>query len=215
MKFILRAAFFAAVTFGVGAIANAATHELGSGQEGAPVQKINVQEHHLVPVLPLAAPTASPTEIVQPLPVAAAEEDETASYSTLSAAVAAQAMPEDADAELHCLAVGVYYESKGEPLAGQLAVAEVILNRASSGRFAKSVCGVLKQAGQFSFVRRGVLPTPPNNPQWRKAMAVAQVARKDLWDSPVENALFFHARYVSPRWKRARVGTVGNHVFYR
>src|SRR5690606_16465883 len=143
------------------------------------------------------------------------EAEETATYSTLSAAVAAQDMPADADSELHCLAIGVYYESKGEPLAGQLAVAEVILNRAESGRFAKSVCGVLKQPGQFSFVRRGVLPTPPNNAQWRKAMAVAQVAEKDLWDSPVENALFFHARYVSPGWKRARVGTVGNHIFYR
>ena len=159
---------------------------------------------------------AAREEIVQPLPAAPAKAKvETISYSTLSDAVAAQDHPAEADSELHCLAVGVYYESKGEPLAGQLAVAEVILNRASSGRFARSVCGVLKQRGQFSFVRGGVLPTPPNNAHWRKAMAVAQVARKDLWDSPVDNALYFHARYVSPRWKRARVGTVGNHVFYR
>jgi spore germination cell wall hydrolase CwlJ-like protein len=77
------------------------------------------------------------------------------------------------------------------------------------------VCGVLKQRGQFSFVRGGQLPTPPANAQWRKAVAVAQVAQKDLWESPVENALYFHARYVAPRWNRARVGTVGNHVFYR
>jgi spore germination cell wall hydrolase CwlJ-like protein len=214
MKFISRAAVFAAVTFGVGAIANAATLDLGSVQQDPPIQQLNVQEHHIVPVaLPqVQAPAPVKTaEIVQPLP----EAEETASYSTLSDAVAAQDMPEDADSELHCLAVGVYYESKGEPLAGQLAVAEVILNRASSGRFARSVCGVLKQRGQFSFVRGGALPTPPNNAQWRKAMAVAQVARKDLWESPVDNALYFHARYVSPGWKRARVGTVGNHVFYR
>ncbi|WP_319951535.1 cell wall hydrolase [Sphingomonas caeni] len=154
---------------------------------------------------------AKPAEIVQPLPVKA----EPAAYTTLSAAVDAQDMPEGVDSELNCLAVGVYYESKGEPLAGQLAVAEVILNRAASGRFAHSVCGVIKQPGQFSFVRRGVLPTPPNNAQWRRAMAVAQVARKDLWDSPAEDALYFHARYVSPRWKRSRVGVIGNHIFYR
>lgn len=222
MKFITRAAVFAAVTFGVGAIAHAASLEQGNVKKDGPVQQLNVQEHHLVPLLPAPTPTAvpvvmaKPAEIVQPLPEAKPEAKiETVSFSSLSDAVAAQDMPEDVDSELHCLAVGVYYESKGEPLAGQLAVAEVILNRAASGRFARSVCGVLKQPGQFSFVRRGMLPTPPNNPQWRKAMAVAQVARKDLWDSPVENALFFHARYVSPRWKRARVGTVGNHIFYR
>jgi spore germination cell wall hydrolase CwlJ-like protein len=146
---------------------------------------------------------------------APASDAAAAEYSTLSAAVAAQDAPGTADSELNCLAVGVYYEAKGEPLAGQLAVAEVILNRTSSGRFPRSVCGVLKQRGQFSFVRGGNLPRPPANAQWRKAVAVAQVAQKNLWDSPVENALYFHARYVSPRWNRARVGMIGNHVFYR
>jgi spore germination cell wall hydrolase CwlJ-like protein len=214
MKFIARAAVFAAVTFGAGALAHAATLEnagaMGKVLTDPTSNHINAQEHHVVPLL-LAAETKAPVktaEIVQPLP-------KPASYTTLSAAVEAQGMPDDVDSELHCLAVGIYYESKGEPLAGQLAVAEVILNRASSGRFARSVCGVLKQRGQFSFVRGGVLPTPPNNAQWRRAMAVAQVARNDLWDSPVDDALYFHARYVSPGWRRTRVGTVGNHVFYR
>ena len=74
---------------------------------------------------------------------------------------------------------------------------------------------MLKQRGQFSFVRGGKLPTPRANAEWHKAMAVAQVAQKELWESPVEGALYFHARYVRPSWKRARVGTVGNHIFYR
>ena len=210
MKFIARAAVFAAVTFGAGALANAATLDLGSASQDLLFQQLN--EPGPVEVPALGQPVlAKPAEIVQPLPA----KPEPAAYTTLSAAVDAQDMPEGVDSELHCLAVGVYYESKGEPLAGQLAVAEVILNRASSGRFAHSVCGVLKQRGQFSFVHGGVLPTPPNNAQWRRAMAVAQVAQKDLWDSPAENALYFHARYVSPRWKRSRVGVIGNHVFYR
>ena len=207
MKFITRAAVLAAVTFCAGAFAHAATIEVSNLPEDAALQTNNPQEHHLVPVLA----EVSRTEIVQPLPA----EDETPAYATLSAAVADQDHPGDADRELHCLAVGVYYESKGEPLAGQLAVAEVILNRAASGRFARSVCGVITQRGQFSFVRGGVLPTPPNDAAWRRAMAVAQVAQKDLWDSPVGGALYFHARYVSPGWRRPRVGTVGNHVFYR
>ena len=214
MKFIARAAIFAAVTFGAGAFANAATLDLGSSSADLLFQQLNEPTAPAVPA-PKVQFAAKSAEIVQPLPAKPEPKAETASYTTLSDAVAAQDMPADADDELHCLAVGVYYESKGEPLAGQLAVADVILNRASSGRFARSVCGVLKQRGQFSFVRGGVLPTPPNNVAWRKAMAVAQVARNDLWESPVENALYFHARYVSPGWKRSRVGTVGNHVFYR
>ncbi|NML07356.1 cell wall hydrolase [Sphingomonas sp. G-3-2-10] len=213
MKFLPRAAFLAAVTFCAGAIANAATLEMSDVLPDVEVQDINSQEHHVVPMPPApVAPLAKAGEIVQPLP---ADESETAEFSSLSAAVAAQDHPEAVDRELHCLAVGVYYEAKSEPLAGQLAVAEVILNRAESGRFARSVCGVLTQRGQFSFVRGGVIPTPPENAQWRRAMAVAQVAQKDLWDSPVENALYFHARYVSPGWKRPRVGAVGNHIFYR
>ncbi len=212
MKFMPRAAIIAAVTFGAGALANAATPETSARQQDAPVQQINVQEHHVVPMLP--APAAALPQEASAAPVQAPAAD-IAEYSTLSAAVAAQDAPGAADRELNCLAVGVYYEAKSEPLAGQLAVAEVILNRTTSGRFPRSVCGVLTQRGQFSFVRSGKLPSPPANAQWRKAVAVAQVAQKNLWDSPVENALYFHARYVSPRWNRARVGAIGNHIFYR
>lgn len=212
MKFLPRAAVLAAVTFCAGALANAATLEASDVLQDAPLQQNNVQEHHVVPALPVPAVQPSSEATVQQL---TATDSDDAEYSTLSAAVAAQDAPGAADSELHCLAVGVYYEAKGEPLAGQLAVAEVILNRTTSGRFPRSVCGVLTQRGQFSFVRGGKVPTPPANAQWRKAMAVAQVAQKDLWDSPAENALYFHARYVSPGWKRPRVATVGNHVFYR
>jgi spore germination cell wall hydrolase CwlJ-like protein len=195
-------------------MANAATLTVSDVLQDAPEQQTNVQEHHVVPLLqPVAARLAeAPAETVQPLPKA---ESDPIQFASLSDAVAAQDAATTADDELRCLAVGVYYEAKSEPLAGQLAVAEVILNRTTSGRFPRSVCSVLSQRGQFSFVRAGKIPTPPANAQWRKAMAVAQVAQKNLWESPVENALYFHARYVAPRWKRARVGTVGNHVFYR
>lgn len=213
MKFLPRAAVIAAVTFCAGAFANAATLDATTLNQDVPVQTVNPQEHHVVPA-PITTVVATPrsAEIVQPIP---AEQEDDTDFATLSAAVAAQDAPALLDSELNCLAVGVYYESKGEPLAGQLAVADVILNRAASGRFPRSVCSVIKQRGQFSFVRRGSLPTPPANAQWRKALAVAQVAQKDLWDSPVGEALYFHARYVNPGWKRPRVATVGNHIFYR
>ena len=122
---------------------------------------------------------------------------------------------ETADAEAECLARGIYYESRTESLTGQLTVAAVIINRSRSGRFASTICGVLRQRGQFSFVRGGVIPAPPANPHWRTAVAIARVAMQDLADGGAPRALFFHARRVNPGWRLTRVATVGNHVFYR
>jgi N-acetylmuramoyl-L-alanine amidase len=118
--------------------------------------------------------------------------------------------------ELECLAAGIYFESKGEPLAGQLAVGEVIANRANSGRFPSTYCGVLFQRGQFSFVRGRSWPAiKKSGRQWHNAVAVAKIVDQDLKDSAVGNALFFHAKHVSPRWRLKRVASVGNHIFYR
>ena len=217
MKFLPRAATFAAVTFCAGALANAATLDVNPlpAAQDAPAQQINVSPRQDVPAPQTAAASQQDArEIVQPLPQDQIEED--ADYASLSAAVASQEADQDvADRELTCLATGIYYEAKSEPLAGQLAVADVIINRTNSGRFPKSICSVVTQPGQFSFVRGGKLPTPPANAQWRRAMAIAQVARKDLWDSPAGDALYFHARYSKASWGRARVATVGNHIFYR
>ena len=119
--------------------------------------------------------------------------------------------------ELDCLATGIYFESKSEPLSGQLAVGQVIANRAKSGgRFPPSYCGVLFQRGQFSFVRGHSLPSVPrSSQQWQTAVAIAKIVDRDLKDSAVGNALFFHARYVSPGWHLKRVAAIGNHIFYR
>ncbi|MFL6752394.1 MAG: cell wall hydrolase [Sphingomicrobium sp.] len=119
--------------------------------------------------------------------------------------------------ELECLATGVYFESKSEPLAGQLAVGKVIANRANSGgRFPPSYCGVLFQRGQFSFVHGHSLPgVPRSSKQWQTAVAIARIVDQGLHASSVGNALFFHARYVSPGWRLKRVAAIGNHIFYR
>ncbi len=125
--------------------------------------------------------------------------------------------PDPGSRELNCLATGIYFESKGEPLAGQLAVGKVIANRTQSGgRFPGTYCGVLSQRGQFSFVRGGRLPSVSHsNRQWQTAVAIAKIVDQDLQDSAAGNALFFHARYVSPGWHLKRVASIGNHVFYR
>lgn len=137
-------------------------------------------------------------------------------YPTLAAAVDAQDISEDLDPQLRCLAGAIYYEAKGEPLTGQLAVGEVILNRVASGRFGDNMCDVVTQPGQFSFVRGGrIPPVDPDRAAWRTALAIAKVAVADAWDSTAGKALFFHARRVSPRWNKTRVASIGNHIFYR
>lgn len=118
--------------------------------------------------------------------------------------------------EIECLASAIYFESKSEPLAGQLAVGEVIANRAKSGRFASTYCGVVFQRGQFSFVRGHAMPgIARSGAQWKTAVAVAQIVDAKLKSSSAPRALFFHAARVSPAWHATRVATIGNHIFYR
>jgi spore germination cell wall hydrolase CwlJ-like protein len=138
------------------------------------------------------------------------------SASNLAGLVKNHGSTGELDSETHCLAGAVYFEAKGESLPGQLAVARVVLARTKSGRFPSTICGVVYQPSQFSFVRGGRMPRIDTGSQnWRNAVAISKIALDGSWKSPVEGALFFHARYVSPGWKLKRVGTVDNHVFYR
>lgn len=149
--------------------------------------------------------------------VVESEEREVRPSGNLAALVSQLRSSNPGSRELECLAVGVYFESKSEPLAGQLAVGQVIANRANSkGRFPGSYCGVLFQRSQFSFVRGRSYPRIQRSSRhWQTAVAIAKIVDQDLHQSPVGNALFFHARYVSPKWRLKRVASVGNHVFYR
>lgn len=138
------------------------------------------------------------------------------SAASLQQLVVKQASSAPLSRELNCLASAIYFESKSEPLVGQLAVGRVIVARSRSGRFPNSYCGVVYQPSQFSFVRGGSMPAIPKASQdWKEAVALAQIAHEGSWKSPVEGAMFFHAARVSPGWRLARVGKLGNHVFYR
>jgi Cell Wall Hydrolase len=122
-----------------------------------------------------------------------------------------------ADREQDCLANAVYFESRGEPVEGQLAVAQVVLNRASSGRYPADVCDVITQKAQFSFIRRGRFPTPNRSSEaWRKSVAVAKIARDKLARSIPSDVLWYHATYVSPSWGKRlnKSGQIGLHIFY-
>lgn len=139
-----------------------------------------------------------------------------AEAGSLRALVDQQSIGGELSEEMQCLAGTVYFESKGESLAGQLAVARVVMARAESSRFPNSICGVVYQRKQFSFIRNGRMPRiNKSHFHWRNAVAISKIAMNDAWKSPVEGALFFHARYVSPGWRLKRMATIDNHIFYQ
>jgi hypothetical protein len=168
------------------------------------------------------APHFFAEEVVQPTddvrefgPEAAARYRQAASLQELVGDMPIEeALPRD----LECLAQAVYFEARGEPLAGQLAVARVVINRADSGLYPADYCSVVTQRAQFSFVRNGRIPQPDESSKaWRKAMAVAQIAHQDLWESEAGDALYFHASYVKPGWasRKRQLARIDTHVFYR
>jgi len=120
--------------------------------------------------------------------------------------------------EMNCLATAVYFEARGESVEGQLAVARVVMNRAASGKYPTSWCGVVKQPAQFSFVQRGQFPDADTNCQaWRRAEAVAELAAANVVPSIGPDVLWYHADYVAPSWggRLNMVEKIGAHIFYR
>lgn len=157
-------------------------------------------------------------ETVQTLPVEPDYSSPRAPASTLAQLVAQTDTEDTLSRELQCLAGAIYFESRGEPLAGQLAVGQVIVNRTESGQFPADYCGVVYQRSQFSFVRGGSMPPiKTGSTAWRQAKAIAHIVHHDLWDSEVGDSLYFHARHVRPAWASRKVARaqISRHLFYR
>lgn len=193
--------------------------QVGSSAEPLIAANSSVVPAVIIPeTIDVAAPAEPVGAVEQVEEIATPEEPEEAldPKADLATLVAQLRSSDPGSRELECLAAGIYFESKSEPLVGQLAVGEVIANRANSGRFAKTYCGVLFQRGQFSFVRGKSWPKiAKSGKQWKTAVAIAKIVDKDLKDSAADDALFFHAKYVNPRWRLRRVASIGNHIFYR
>ena len=140
-------------------------------------------------------------------------------------AEAAQSGKETSEAELSCLAKAIYFEARGEPAAGQMAVGQVILNRTAHEDYPSTICGVVYQnasrrnACQFSFACDGRPETITN----RDAYAEIEQRAKDLLSCPpscggiAADSTHYHASYVSPTWSRKLtvLGRIGEHIFYR
>lgn len=158
-------------------------------------------------------------EVVQDIPETPEEQPlDVREAASLRELVAEMPASGELSEEMRCLAGAVFFESRGEPLEGQLAVAQVIVNRTESGQFPSSYCGVVHQRSQFSFVRGGTMPRiSTGSAAWKRATAIARIAHQGLWDSKAGDSLYFHARYVKPSWANRKVAraTIDSHVFYR
>jgi len=120
--------------------------------------------------------------------------------------------------EATCIATAVYFEARGESLEGQMAVADVIMNRASSGRYPSSWCAVVKQPAQFSFVQHGQFPAVDTaSTAWARAQGVTRLALANVVPSLTTDVLWYHADYVAPSWghRLSFAQKIGQHIFYR
>ncbi|MEM1365875.1 MAG: cell wall hydrolase [Pseudomonadota bacterium] len=126
--------------------------------------------------------------------------------------------------EQKCLGEGIYFEARGEPVRGQVAVAQVILNRVRNPAFPGSVCGVVYQNRnwrnrcQFSFACDRIRDRITNRSLYNDIMEVAAATTSGkIWLDEVGSSTHYHATYVRPRWARkmTRLTRIGKHIFYR
>jgi len=127
---------------------------------------------------------------------------------------------------LTCLARNVYFEARGEPAAGQYAVAEVTMNRKASGIYPRTVCGVVyeqnwdpirkRYVGAFSWTEFRELPEPSGE-EWQRAWKAAEAVYYGRRPPALQGALYFHATSIEPNWAKDKqpVARIGRHIFYR
>ena len=127
--------------------------------------------------------------------------------------------------QLDCLTRNIYWEAASEPFEGKVAVAQVTLNRVKSGKFGNGVCGVINQKNvvyekvicQFSWVCENNHKTKPiYQKYWNESEEVAKKVLMENFRLPgLTDALYYHATYVNPNWKKQKIAQIGNHIFYK
>jgi spore germination cell wall hydrolase CwlJ-like protein len=127
--------------------------------------------------------------------------------------------------QLECLAINIYREAGHENFEGKVAVAQVTMNRVATGQFGKDVCGVVYQKNivmekvvcQFSWAcDSAVKARPVNTAAYNESYAVAKKVLLEGFKLDVlKEALYYHANYVNPKWPLEKIGSIGNHIFYK
>lgn len=142
----------------------------------------------------------------------------TLSMSIIAAMVAGAMMsPPELDPKQHkCLAMNIYHESRGERIEGQIAVAQVTINRMEHPKWPSTICEVVYQPKQFSWTHLISEQTPKETKAWGAAKIIARDVMIGNVDDPSMGAVYYHANYVNPSWakymKLSKV--IGNHLFY-
>lgn len=122
--------------------------------------------------------------------------------------------------QIECLAINSYHEARNEPYEGVIAVSNVVLNRVADERFPDTPCEVVYQRNrrgcQFSWYCDGRSDYPANREKYQELTAIAEKVYTGKYEDVTEGANFYHATYVSPRWRHAmeRKKQIGLHVFY-
>jgi spore germination cell wall hydrolase CwlJ-like protein len=127
--------------------------------------------------------------------------------------------------QLGCLSKNIYYEAGSEPFEGKVAVAQVTLNRVNSGQFPNDVCKTIYQKNvvyekvicQFSWAcDRDTSVRPPNNASYQESEEVAKKVLLEEFRLPaLKEAMYYHADYINPGWKREKITKIGRHIFYK
>ena len=143
-----------------------------------------------------------------------------AAYVVLVSTSVRAAEPHD---DIRCLAQTIYFEARGEPDTGKLAVGHVVMNRVLDRRFPTDVCEVVRQGGeerrylcQFTWWCDGRSDTPRDVRAWDQSLMFARMIYWGFTQDPTGGALWYHADYVAPYWKDAfkRGPKIGRHIFY-
>ena len=126
--------------------------------------------------------------------------------------------------QLGCLAKNIYYEAGSEPFEGKVAVAQVTINRVESGQFPDDVCKTIYQKNviyekvicQFSWACDRDSGRPPNNANYKESMEVAKKVLLEEFRLPaLKEAMYYHADYINPNWRREKITKIGHHIFYK
>lgn len=137
--------------------------------------------------------------------------------------------------EINCMALNIYYETRGSSLADSYGVADVVLNRVEDTRYPNSICEVVYQGEkhasgqmkrnrcQFSWYCDGKSDVPRDKESWKRAQSIAwDIIQWDNYRGITEGATHYHAHYVNPRWNKSRkgfsitrLGRIGTHIYYR
>jgi spore germination cell wall hydrolase CwlJ-like protein len=115
----------------------------------------------------------------------------------------------------NCLALNIYYEAGVENDIGKLAIANVTINRLNTGRWGDSICHVVYADSQFSWTSVGKLPKP-SGASWDESRKAAHNVIEGMRIDILANALYYHASYVKPYWKKptTKIQQIGKHIFY-